>query len=46
VAAKDGNIDALQLAHTDELLGADETFHRCIDKDGTNSGIDHELIGV
>ena len=36
----------LQLAHTYELLKVDETFQCCIDKDGTNSGIDHELIGV
>ncbi len=38
------DIDALQLAQTCELLGAGEILLNCIDKDGTNSGFDHELI--
>ncbi len=38
------DIDAVQLAGTCELLGAGEILLNCIDKDGTNSGFDHELI--
>jgi glutamine amidotransferase/cyclase len=38
------DIDAVQLATTCELLGAGEILLNCIDKDGTNSGFDHELI--
>ncbi|MFH2123761.1 MAG: imidazole glycerol phosphate synthase subunit HisF [Pseudomonadota bacterium] len=38
------DIDAVQLAQTCELLGAGEILLNCIDKDGTNSGFDHELI--
>jgi glutamine amidotransferase/cyclase len=38
------DIDARQLAQTCELLGAGEILLNCIDKDGTNSGFDHELI--
>lgn len=38
------NVDALQLAQTCELLGAGEILLNCIDKDGTNSGFDLELI--
>lgn len=38
------DIDALQLAQTCELLGAGEILLNCIDRDGTNSGFDHELI--
>jgi glutamine amidotransferase/cyclase len=38
------DIDALQLAQTCEKLGAREILLNCIDKDGTNSGFDIELI--
>ena len=38
------NVDALQLAQTVEKLGAGEILLNCIDKDGTNSGFDIELI--
>ncbi|MCX5870260.1 MAG: imidazole glycerol phosphate synthase subunit HisF [Deltaproteobacteria bacterium] len=38
------DIDAVQLASTCELLGAGEILLNCIDRDGTNSGFDHELI--
>jgi len=38
------DIDALQLAQTCEKLGAGEILLNCIDKDGTNSGFDIELI--
>jgi len=37
-------VDALQLAQTCEKLGAGEILLNCIDKDGTNSGFDIELI--
>ena len=37
-------MDALQLAQTCEKLGAGEILLNCIDKDGTNSGFDIELI--
>jgi glutamine amidotransferase/cyclase len=38
------DVDALQLAQTCEKLGAGEILLNCIDKDGTNSGFDIELI--
>lgn len=38
------DVDALQLAQTVEKLGAGEILLNCIDKDGTNSGFDIELI--
>lgn len=38
------DIDAVQLASVCELLGAGEILLNCIDRDGTNSGFDHELI--
>ena len=38
------DIDAVQLARTCEQLGAGEILLNCIDRDGTNSGFDHELI--
>ena len=38
------DIDAVQLARTCELLGAGEILLNCIDRDGSNSGFDHELI--
>ena len=37
------DVDALQLAQTVEKLGAGDMLN-CIDKDGTNSGFDIELI--
>ena len=37
-------MDALQLAQTCEKLGAGEILLNCIDKDGTNSGFDIELL--
>jgi glutamine amidotransferase/cyclase len=37
-------VDALQLAQTREKLGAGEILLNCIDKDGTNSGFDIELV--
>ena len=37
-------VDALQLAQTCEKLGAGKILLNCIDKDGTNSGLDIELI--
>ena len=37
-------MDALQLAQTCEKLGAGEILLNCIDRDGTNSGFDIELI--
>ncbi len=37
-------LDAWQLARSCEELGAGEILLNCIDKDGTNSGFDHELI--
>ncbi len=40
------DIDALQLAQTCEKLGAGEILLNCIDKDGTNSGFDIELINL
>jgi glutamine amidotransferase/cyclase len=38
------DIDAIQLVQTCEKLGAGEILLNCIDKDGTNSGFDIELI--
>ena len=37
-------VDALELATSCEALGAGEILLNCIDKDGTNSGFDLELI--
>jgi imidazole glycerol-phosphate synthase len=39
-------IDAVTLAKVIEVLGAGEILLNCIDKDGTNSGFDLELIGA
>ncbi len=38
------DIDAKQLVQTCEKLGAGEILLNCIDKDGTNSGFDIELV--
>ena len=38
------DIDALQLTQVCEKLGAGEILLYCIDKDGTNSGFDIELV--
>jgi glutamine amidotransferase/cyclase len=38
------DVDALQLARVCEQLGAGEILLNCIDRDGTNSGFDIELI--
>jgi len=38
------DLDAFQLARSCEELGAGEILLNCIDRDGTNSGFDHELI--
>ena len=38
------DVDALQLAQTCEKLGAGEIFLNCIDRNGTNSGFDIELV--
>lgn len=38
------DVDALELAQACEELGAGEILLNCIDKDGTNSGFDLELI--
>ncbi len=40
------DIDAVQLAKTSQELGAGEILLNCIDKDGTNSGFDLELINL
>ena len=37
-------MDPLQLAQVFEKLGAGEILLNCIDKDGTNSGFDIELV--
>ena len=37
-------MDAMQLAQVCENLGAGEILLNCIDKDGTNSGFDIELV--
>jgi len=38
------DVDAMQLARVCEQLGAGEILLNCIDRDGTNSGFDLELI--
>ena len=38
------DVDAMQLAQVCEKLGAGEILLNCIDKDGTNSGFDIELV--
>ena len=38
------DIDALQLAQTYGELGAEEILLNCIDKEGSNSGFDIELV--
>ena len=38
------DLDAVQLASSCETLGAGEILLNCIDKDGTNSGFDFELV--
>jgi len=38
------DFDVIQLVTACEKLGAGEVLLNCIDKDGTNSGFDHELI--
>ncbi len=38
------DVDVVQLVEVCELLGAGEVLLNCIDKDGTNSGFDLELI--
>ncbi len=40
------DVDAVELAQGCEALGAGEILLNCIDKDGTNSGFDHELINM
>lgn len=40
------DIDVVQLVTVCEELGAGEVLLNCIDKDGTNSGFDHELIDL
>lgn len=40
------DLDAVQLATSCEALGAGEILLNCIDKDGTNSGFDMELINM
>lgn len=40
------NLDAVSLAQACESLGAGEILLNCIDKDGTNSGFDLELIDL
>jgi len=39
-------VDAVTLAQVCEQLGAGEILLNCIDKDGTNSGFDLELINA
>ena len=39
-------LDALSLAQACEALGAGEILLNCIDRDGTNSGFDLELINL
>jgi glutamine amidotransferase/cyclase len=39
-------VDAVFLAQTCERLGAGEILLNCIDRDGTNSGFDIELINA
>lgn len=40
------DVDAVTLASTCELLGAGEILLNCIDRDGTNTGFDIELINA
>ncbi len=40
------DIDAVQLAQTCQAFGAGELLLNCIDKDGTNSGFDLELVNM
>ncbi|MDX9788235.1 MAG: imidazole glycerol phosphate synthase subunit HisF [Desulfobacterales bacterium] len=40
------NVDAVTLAQVCETLGAGEILLNCIDRDGTNSGFDIELINA
>jgi glutamine amidotransferase/cyclase len=40
------NLDAVTLAQVTEKLGAGEILLNCIDKDGTNSGFDIELVNA
>lgn len=40
------DLDVVQLVRTCQLLGAGEILLNCIDKDGTNSGFDMELIAM
>jgi imidazole glycerol-phosphate synthase len=40
------NLDAITLAQVSQELGAGEILLNCIDKDGTNSGFDIELINA
>lgn len=40
------DIDVVQLVTCCEELGAGEILLNCIDRDGTNSGFDHELINM
>ncbi len=40
------DLDAVQLAKSSQELGAGEILLNCIDKDGTNSGFDLELINL
>jgi glutamine amidotransferase/cyclase len=40
------DVDAVQLARACEELGAGEILLNCIDRDGTNSGFDAELINL
>ena len=40
------DLDVVQLVTSCEELGAGEILLNCIDKDGTNSGFDHELINM
>jgi glutamine amidotransferase/cyclase len=40
------NLDAVTLAEVCEELGAGEILLNCIDRDGTNSGFDIELINA
>ena len=39
-------VDAITLAQVCELMGAGEILLNCIDKDGTNSGFDIELVNA
>ena len=43
---KGRNLDAVTLAKACEELGAGEILLNCIDRDGTNSGFDMELINA